>query len=385
VLAVRDPMRDCRTVSSPSQPPSPVCSHNEWDPLEEVIVGRLDGASVPPHHPIEKARGLTGVAAAAYRVLAGRSYPSILMQRAQRELDAFVRLLESEGVRVRRPDVMDYTRSASTPFWRSTGFCTASPRDMLLVVGDKIIEAASPWRARYFEAYAYRALLNEYFAGGAQWHAAPKPQLLDTMFDEAFTPPGPGEPLRYVIREHEPVFDAADFARCGRDLFVTQGNATNALGIRWMRMLLGDAYRVHLFETRCREPMHIDTTFVPLAPGRALVNPEYVDMTRLPAALRGWDVRSAPGPDPIPGLSTAYLSLVSKWIHLNVLSLDDRRVVVEQSQTTLQAFLRAWGFEPVPCPFANYRMFGGGFHCATVDVRRRGALQTHCDAEAADG
>jgi len=28
----------------------PVNSWNEWDPLEEVIVGRLDGAVVPPFH-----------------------------------------------------------------------------------------------------------------------------------------------------------------------------------------------------------------------------------------------------------------------------------------------------------------------------------------------
>ena len=26
---------------------SPVWSHNEWDPLEEVIVGRVEGATVP--------------------------------------------------------------------------------------------------------------------------------------------------------------------------------------------------------------------------------------------------------------------------------------------------------------------------------------------------
>ena len=26
---------------------SPVSSHNEWDPLEEVIVGIVDGATVP--------------------------------------------------------------------------------------------------------------------------------------------------------------------------------------------------------------------------------------------------------------------------------------------------------------------------------------------------
>ena len=35
---------------------SPVCSYNEWDPLEEVIVGRVEGTSVsssqPNHFPI---------------------------------------------------------------------------------------------------------------------------------------------------------------------------------------------------------------------------------------------------------------------------------------------------------------------------------------------
>ena len=29
---------------------SPVCSHNEWDPLEEVIVGRVTGAMLPTRH-----------------------------------------------------------------------------------------------------------------------------------------------------------------------------------------------------------------------------------------------------------------------------------------------------------------------------------------------
>ena len=29
-------------------PNSPVWAWNEWDPLEEVIVGRVEGASVPP-------------------------------------------------------------------------------------------------------------------------------------------------------------------------------------------------------------------------------------------------------------------------------------------------------------------------------------------------
>jgi len=29
---------------------SPVFSYNEWDPLEEVVAGRLEGASIPTRH-----------------------------------------------------------------------------------------------------------------------------------------------------------------------------------------------------------------------------------------------------------------------------------------------------------------------------------------------
>src|SRR4051794_32224088 len=39
-----------RTVGPDAAPAghvSPVSSHNEWDPLEEVIVGRLEGATTP--------------------------------------------------------------------------------------------------------------------------------------------------------------------------------------------------------------------------------------------------------------------------------------------------------------------------------------------------
>lgn len=35
-------------VTEPVQQECPVCSYNEWDPLEEVIVGRAENAHVPP-------------------------------------------------------------------------------------------------------------------------------------------------------------------------------------------------------------------------------------------------------------------------------------------------------------------------------------------------
>jgi glycine amidinotransferase len=39
--------------------------------------------------------------------------------------------------------------------------------------------------------------------------------------------------------------------------------------------------------------------------------------------------------------------------------------------------LESWGFEPIPCKFLHYAGFGGAFHCATLDVRRRGTLESY--------
>src|SRR5260370_838785 len=90
------------------------------------------------------------------------------------------------------------------------------------------------------EGDASRTLFKEYFANGARWTAAPRPQLPDELFDASYCVPEPGETIRYTTNEFEPVFDAADVARCGRDLFITRSNATNEAGIRWLARHLDD-------------------------------------------------------------------------------------------------------------------------------------------------
>jgi glycine amidinotransferase len=244
------------------------------------------------------------------------------------------------------------------------------------VVGDEIIESPMCWRSRYFEGDAYRSLFKEYFRGGARWTSAPRPMLTDDLYDAAYRAPRAGDPMRYTVNEFEPVFDAADFVRCGRDLFVTRSNVTNGMGIDWLRRHLGDGFRIHEVPSLCRQPMHIDSTFMPLAPGKVLVNPEYCDLERLPSALKRWDVLVAPPPDPIHGLMSR-ISMCSPWTSINVLMIDERKVVVDASQPTLIRALRDWRFDPIPCPFLSYGPFGGAFHCATLDVRRRGTLQSY--------
>lgn len=355
---------------------SPVSSHNEWDPLEEVIVGRLDGATIPSKHPVV-ACNIPPWAARLQGLAAGFKYPRVLIEPAQRELDQFVALLEDLGVTVRRPDVVDHGHRFATPDWSSRGFTCTCPRDSMLVIGDEIIETPMAWPCRYFETHAYRSLLKDYFRRGARWTAAPKPQLTDELFEADFRIPRAGEPMRYVLTDFEPVFDAADFVRAGRDLFVTRSNVTNAMGIEWLRRHLGPGYRIHEVQSRCRTPMHIDTTFVPLAPGKILVNPEYIDVDHLPDVVSSWDVLVAPEPDPIDEHVLKITSMCGKWLNMNVLMIDEKRVIAERHHTEMLRALEKWGFEPIPCDLLHYAPFAGSFHCATLDVRRRGTLESY--------
>ena len=243
-------------------------SFNEWDPLEEVIVGSLEGAVMPPSH-ITVTRTIPPLAAQLYRLFGGHRYPRIMVDAARRELEGFVKLLQAEGITVKRPDTMDFTVRARTPFWNSKGYCVACPRDGFLIVGDEIIETPMAWRSRYFEGHAFRKLFKDYFARGARWTAAPRPELRDELFDYKWMRPHKDEAVRYMITEFEPVFDAADFVRCGRDLFGIRSNVTNAAGFEWLRRHLArDGYRVHELQHQCRTAMHIDSTFVPLCPGK---------------------------------------------------------------------------------------------------------------------
>ncbi|MCD7439907.1 amidinotransferase [Streptomyces lincolnensis] len=356
---------------------APVSSHNEWDPLEEVVVGRLEGATIPSRHPVVSCN-MPVWAGRVQGMVAGFRYPRLLIERAQQELDGFVALLEGLGVTVVRPDAVNHRRRFGTPDWSSRGFCNTCPRDSLLVIGDEIIETPMAWPCRYFETHSYRRILKDYFRRGARWTSAPKPQLTEELFETDFRVSGEGEPVRRILTEFEPVFDAADFVRAGRDLFVTPSNVTNRMGIEWLRRHLGPGYRVHEIESGCQTPMHIDTTFLPLGPGKALINPEYVDPDRLPEALDSWDILVAPEPDPIDEPLLRVTSMCGKWLSLNVLMIDEKRVIAERHHTGMLRALERWGFEPIPCDLLHYAPFGGSFHCATLDVRRRGTLESYC-------
>ena len=351
-------------------------SYNEWDPLEEVVVGVIDGAAVPPWHVALEAT-MPPDAWDFYRRNGGGGFPRHQVDAAREELEGFVEVLQAEGVTVHRPEPLDQTRPYGTPDWRSTGGSALTfPRDNALVVGDQIIEATMAWRSYYYATQPYRAIFKDCFRRGARWIAAPKPELTDESYNPAYQQahgePGEFPPEASVLTEHEPIVDAGDFMRFGRDILGQPSHVTNRFGIEWVRRVLGDEYRVHEVSFVDEHPMHLNATFVPLRPGKVLVNPERV--RELPPLFAGWDTLVCPEPA-IPADQPMYFC--SRWIAMNTLMLDPDRVFVEANEIELIRLFEKEGFTAIPVPFRTMATFGGGFHCATLDLRRRGELEDY--------
>jgi glycine amidinotransferase len=368
-----------------------VCSYNEWDPLEEVIVGTIEGVTIPPlthEMKVMVRRDYWDF----YRAHAGEPYPEHQVRAGSKALDNLQKVLEGEGVKVTRPDPVDYaTTMFQTPHFASTGFFNADVRDVLLVVGDEIIEAPMALPPRYFEHAKYHSLLQQYFERGCRWTAAPKCSMGRHMYDYEYPeehlaffrgdPDIPDDvgPLvgRYMTKEVEPCFDAADFVRFGRDIIAQRSQVTNELGIRWLERHLGSEYRIHRARFRSAGPVHIDTTWVPLGEGRVLtcpsrpcLSPEIIEMFK----RADWEIIEAP-----EAMGTAEFQLSSRWLSMNLLVIDEERVVVDQQEEPTIKMLKDIGIKPVLVDFSDHYVFGGGLHCATLDVRRRGTLQSYFD------
>ena len=155
-----------------------VNSWNEWDPLRHVIVGRADGCCIPAPEPALDAK------VPEDSDMKGKFGPRTqdTVDKANELLDNFSSLLEGRGVRVDRPTPINFNQPISTPDWKAeTMFGCMPPRDILLTVGNEILEATMSYRCRWFEYLCYRPLLKKYYSEdlNMRHEAAPKPRLTD--------------------------------------------------------------------------------------------------------------------------------------------------------------------------------------------------------------
>ena len=359
-----------------SRLPRIVSSYSEWQPLEEVIVGTMWKHRVP-------------IDELSARIFYWENYlrhegvlPADLIPtdrvfaECAEDLDDFAEALVGEGVTVRRPDIPSGgERDFWSPYeWGGRFLPAYNVRDQILIYGDTVIETPPLVRTRAFENDLLKSILYKYFAAGAKWIVAPRPTMTDASFDTAHISPDatwllPDRCDPLVSPRFEMMFDAAQCLRFGTHIIANVSNDNHKLGIDWLQRILPAVtiLRVSLCDS------HLDATIVPLRPGLLMVDSRLVPtIDMLPAPLRGWDIIWICGDDLPQANSDTTLKLASNALSMNILSLDEKRVMVDGAATAIMRKLQTCGIDPIPVRFRHGRVFGGGLHCVTLDVRRRG-------------
>ena len=363
-------------------PPTVVCSWNDFDPLKHVIVGRADHTCIPAPEPATEAkipedsdmRGMWG------------PRPPETVERANEQLENLVSVLEKREIRVDRPTPLEWNQVVETPdFSTETMFGCMPPRDVLLTVGKEILNAPMSFRCRYWEYLAYHSLMQRYFDEDPQflWTQAPRPRLTDASYQlhyfEKITLAerlARTAALDFVTTEQEPLFDAADILRIGKDLFCQHGLTTNRRGMGWLARHF-PAHRIHSVNFPGDPyPIHIDATFVTLRPGLVINNPQrpMPEAQRKIFTVNDWEIIDAAQPAHNTPPPLCYSSV---WLSMNCLILDHKTVCVEASEVNQLEQLDKLGFEVIPVAFREAYPFGGGLHCSTADVLREGSCDDY--------
>lgn len=350
--------------------PSPPSSWDEFTTLREVVVGDASHSRIPAQSdPSAWLNCYPDLSAAELERIEAGAFPRHVIEESNEDLADLAASLRELGIRVHQPPAVNHGAEYSTPAWTARGRSSYCPRDLALVIGSTIIETPSPMRARYYELLGLRSLFKEYLRRGGHWLSAPRPELLDELYESDED----GFPL---LGEAEPAFEAANCLRLGRDVFYQVSRSGNEMGKRWLEStldLMGD-YRLHPLRG-LYEGTHIDSTICFLRPGLVLLNPERVSPDTVPEALKGWEILWCPpmvaGPTAVPH------TLSTPWVGMNLLMVDPDTAVVDANQPELIRLLEQHRITVIPRRLRHARVLGGGFHCVTLDTVRDGGPEDY--------
>lgn len=371
-------------------------SFDEWSPLKEVIVGSPinfnlsdvelsfklffhDNLSLAFYYPnYDNKSSNEDKKSDTQSLTLKKQY----LEELTEDVNGLVQTLEKLGVRVHQPKTLNKVIKFKTPYWESTGIPALNVRDQAIIFGNEIIETTPQIRARYFENDLLKPIFYKYFKEGTKWTAMPRPILTDCSFDLSYVlEQGRDMIASEKIYQQEPsefdvgyemLIDAAQCIRFGKDVLVNVATENHELALKWLEQQLGDKFRFHRIYRMTDN--HIDSILLPLRPGTLLLrNKHFFDM--LPAPLKKWDIIYPPEPkeSAFPKYEENDLVLTSKYIDLNVLSIDENRVIVNSLCPELMQTLEKHGFTPIPVRHRHRRLFGGGFHCFTLDTVREGS------------
>jgi glycine amidinotransferase/scyllo-inosamine-4-phosphate amidinotransferase 1 len=334
-----------------------VSVNNEWGKLRELFVGTIDNANMPRHGVDLHAINYADKDVIPKEEL-GR-FDNKVYEETYEDLENLSKILTDLGITVRRPQTIETDNLVSNGFWETDQYYTFCPRDTVTVIGNTILEAPMTLRSRQFETYCFRDQFIDYMNQGAKWVSAPKPMLKNDSYQRT-------DLSKLTLTEREPVFDAANILRSNNDILYLVSNTGNKLGAKWLQNLLGDQYKVHILENMYSYS-HLDSTIALLREGLCLLNPERVNENNMPEMLKSWDKIWSP---PMVDIGYHKVERASLWVGINLLSVDQNTVIVDNRQTELIKELKKYKIDALDCQIRHSRTLGGSFHCVTTETLR---------------
>ncbi|RWP56061.1 hypothetical protein [Mesorhizobium sp.] len=375
-------------------------SYDEWSLLREVIVGSaanytsherelsfdyffLDNLKIHSEWYYPRISSAT-----APDNESGRKQLSIkqrYVEELNEDVDGIVSTLQSLGVKVHRPLELDpSTTEVETLSWRASVIPALNVRDMSLVLGDEMVETAPMLRSRYFETKLLTPIFADYFRKGARWSAMPRPIMTDSSFDPSYAQLNAGGLMESIKNPKsspydvglEMMLDGAQCLRLGRDVLVNVSTENHVMAYTWLQRHFEGRFRFHRIDRL--SDSHIDSMIVALRPGTLLIRSEGV-ADYLPAPLQKWELIVAPEPkeNSFPSYQSDDLILTSMYIDMNVLSVSPEIVIANVDSPELIRLLERHKFTVVPVRHRHRRIFGGGFHCVTLDTVRDGGPEDY--------
>jgi len=317
-------------------------SQNEWSQLKKVIVGIVEEAKIPQIDLSMRTINYADIEDIS-NISIG-NYPEQVIEEATEDLEIFVNFLRSQNIEVVRPE-------KTNPKYYN--YC---PRDSVFIHKDITLAAPMPIKARKNEWKSFERHLSNPISVECSYH------------EDLYNLKCLNDKDTLALTEYSPAFDAANIIRANDDVLYLVSNTGNKKGVQLLQELLGDEVKVHTLEG-VYSYIHIDSTIAFLREGLMLLNPERIkNKNVLPKPFCDWDVIWCPEPIDI-GYYSCYNN-ASKWINMNLFSINENLVVLEEHQHNLRVELEKHHIECAMLPMRHQRTLGGGFHCITLDLER---------------
>ena len=350
-----------------------VQSYTSWQPLEEVIVGRVYTPEYFSHIADANTRNQLGQ----------------ILEESNEDLDNLERVIKEYGAVVRRPDLPEINK------WRlmlerfnEVPVPPLTPRDWQITLGDKLLRVLNTP-----ETDSICAIYKE-----------DDPDCVIEPHKEKFDP----DLIFWDYNPNHVLVDAVAscIVRVGTDVFFDRSEWMKQEQMEWIRDNVLDArYRVHY----CQTNGHGDAVFSILKPGVILSSihdadinyketfPRWevcrVEESTISASMKVKDFKSESFNDRwyVQGVepTSQFANYVDKYLHkwtgfvketvfdVNCLVLDESNVIFSSYNKHVFDFCERHQINPIISPLRHKYFFDGGISCCTQDIRRRGGLETY--------